>query len=161
MSDSDDDKPTILLLCLGDQWMRDKLDSDFRSSIETLLEKANLKRAKTLRGSLKYLNEHRPDGIIVTDNGVLSDDNRELLGRVVAFAQYGGTVVFSFCFASVTGFDQVKRLWQTSWGFPWTMSISSHRAGFHVNTSALRITADAVESNTSKDGEEKATLLLP
>ncbi|KAK8041031.1 hypothetical protein PG994_014038 [Apiospora phragmitis] len=103
MSDSEDNNmPTILILCLGDKWMSDILDdpAGFGEGIDMLLEKANLKRAKTLSEALNYLNEHKPDGMLVADPGVVAKCNRELLGRLVAFAHYGGTVVFSFCFAT-------------------------------------------------------------
>ncbi|KAK8047907.1 hypothetical protein PG996_015971 [Apiospora saccharicola] len=102
MANANQQKPVILLLCLGDKWMTDMLDDPqaFGVGIELLLEKAQLKRAKSLGGALKYLNENRPNGILVTDPGVIAPKNREILGRLVAFAQSGGTVVFSFCFAS-------------------------------------------------------------
>ncbi|KAK7911134.1 hypothetical protein PG985_013615 [Apiospora marii] len=141
MANSKQQKPVILLLCLGDKWMTDILDDPqgFGEGIEILLEKAQLKRAKSLGGALKYLNENRPDGILITDPGVVAPKTREILGRLTAFAQSGGTVVFSFCFASNINVDNMNRLWQESWNFPWTMG-DYHRSTLRLNTSALGTT---------------------
>lgn len=80
--------------------MLDHLQAFGNNGIEIFLEKTQLKRARSLEGVLKYLNENRPDGILVTDPGIIVPKNLEILGRLNAFAQSGGTVVFSFCFAS-------------------------------------------------------------
>ncbi|KAK8066177.1 hypothetical protein PG997_012924 [Apiospora hydei] len=149
-------KPTILLLCLGDKWMTSMLDDPqaFGEGIDILLEKAILKRAKTLSGALKYLDQNKPDGILVTDPGVVAPSNREILRRLTAFAQSGGTVVFSFSFASNIRADDMDRLWQESWNLPWTMG-NYNRSTFQLNTSALG-TSTAPDS----DGDIRGQSLL-
>ncbi|KAK8032035.1 hypothetical protein PG990_001769 [Apiospora arundinis] len=160
MADSRQQKPTILLLCLGDKWMTNMLDDPtaFGAGIDMLLEKAQLKRAKTLSGALKYLNSNRPDGILVADPGVIAEGNREILGRLAAFAQSGGTVVFSFCFASNINSENMDRLWQQSFDLPWKMN-SYHRTTHKLNASALGTTIDlGSDSNSAAD---QHGLLLP
>ncbi|KAK6833411.1 Mitochondrial import receptor subunit TOM34 [Apiospora arundinis] len=153
MAESRQQKPTILLLCLGDKWMTNMLDDPtaFGAGIDMLLEKAQLKRAKTLSGALKYLNSNRPDGILVADPGVIAEGNREILGRLTTFAQSGGTVVFSFCFASNINSENMDRLWQQSFDLPWKMN-SYHRTTHKLNTSALGTTIDHGSDSNSAAG---------
>lgn len=80
-----------------------KMDSPsdvfLREAIAMLLERAQVQRATSLSGALRYLNHNRPDGILVADGSIMLESNIELLGRIVAFAQYGGTVVCGLDFA--------------------------------------------------------------
>ncbi|KAK8135583.1 hypothetical protein PG984_003523 [Apiospora sp. TS-2023a] len=125
MANANQQKPVILLLCLGDKWMTDMLDDP--------------QAFGSLGGALKYLNENRPDGILITDPGVIAPKNREILGRLTAFAQSGGTVVFSFCFASNINRDNMDRLWRESWNIPWTMGDYHRRPGHQQRRPAIAL----------------------
>ncbi|KAK8135582.1 hypothetical protein PG984_003522 [Apiospora sp. TS-2023a] len=104
MADPHQQKPTILLLSLDydttDDWSDEPEEITFREAKEMLVGRAQVKRATSLEGALKYLNDNRPDGILVGDCDIMEHCNAQLLGRITAFAQYGGTVVFGFHFPS-------------------------------------------------------------
>ncbi|KAK7955162.1 hypothetical protein PG988_015856 [Apiospora saccharicola] len=167
MADPNQQKPTILLLSL-DPVTTAKFDDPksvfYRQSKQMLLERAHVKRATSLDGALKYLNHNRPDGILVADDNVMVEaGSKELLGRIIAFAQYGGTVVFGFRFSYGWTEDDpaVNRFWQESWGVPWEMG-NDLRGDFntpiHLNTFAL--TTHAPGSNCL-DCEDNMAQLLP
>lgn len=133
-------KPVILVLSIGEKWMQDMCDDpeSFGASLNDLLNHADLKRARTAKGALSYLDKNTlspPDGIIVTDPGVAEPGGKELLARVVAYARAGGTVVISYCFSSNIRLDHMTGFWKNAWGLPWETA-SYHRTNLTLNESA-------------------------
>ena len=133
-------KPVILVLSVGEKWMQDMCDDpdSFGAGLEDLVKHAELKRARTAKGALNYLNKNTsspPDGILVTDPGVTDTGSKELLDRVVAYARAGGTVVMSYCFSSNIRPNDMKDFWKQAWGLPWQPA-SYHRTNLTLNESA-------------------------
>lgn len=133
-------KPVILVLSIGEKWMQDMCDdpSSFGAGLDDLLKHADLKRARTAKGALSYLDKTTappPDGILVTDPGVAQPGNKALLDRVVAYARDGGTVVMSYCFSSNMRMDDMTDFWGRAWGLPWEPA-SYHRTDLALNESA-------------------------
>ncbi|KAK7911133.1 transcription factor Rba50 [Apiospora marii] len=167
MADSQQTKPTILLLSLENEdetegRFGDPDDTFFREAIHMLLERAHIKRATSLGQAIKYLNHNRPDGILVTDTEVINEWNRELLGRIISFAQYGGTVVFSFDFAdNLRWFDEeaLVSFWQESWGLPWKVKECSASLDLQLNMFAL--TTPHAPGSNKIDLDDNETMLLP
>lgn len=144
MADPHQQKPTILLLSLSRETTTHIDGLHFpllRETIGMLQEKALIKRATSLSGALKYLNHNRPDGILVADDSLMLECNKELLGRTVAFAQYGGTVVFGLLFADNVdyhGVEGLNRFWEESWGLPWKVREAVNDSGLlRLNMFAL------------------------
>lgn len=114
-------KPVILILSIDEKWMQDMCEENgtFGAGLNALLQHADLKRARTAKGALSYLDKNTaPDGILVTDPGVARPGNETLLDRVVAYARAGGTVVMSYCFSSNIRMDDMADFWGTAWGLP-------------------------------------------
>lgn len=133
-------KPIILILSIGEKWMQNMCDdpSSFGAGIDDLVKHADLKRARTAKGALNYLDKNGaspPEGILVTDPGVAYPENKALLDRVVAYAQAGGTVVMSYCFSSNMRLDEMTSFWKQAWGLPWGPA-SYHRTNLTLNESA-------------------------
>lgn len=120
--------------------MQDMCDDSesFGAGLDDLLNYADLKRARTAKGALNYLDKScssPPDGILVTDPGVAKPDSKQLLDRVVAYARAGGTVVMSYCFSSNMRMDDMADFWKSAWGLPWEPA-SYHRTHLALNESA-------------------------
>lgn len=133
-------KPVILVLSIGEKWMQDMCDDpcSFGASINDLLNDADLKRARTAKAALSYLDKNSsspPDGILVTDPGIAQPGSKELLDRVVAYARAGGTVVMSYCFSSNLRMDDMRAFWKHTWSLPWEPA-SYHRTNLALNESA-------------------------
>ncbi|KAI3396592.1 hypothetical protein diail_12043 [Diaporthe ilicicola] len=131
-------KPVILVLSIGEKWMQDMCDdpTSFGAGLNDLLKHSGLKRARTARGALTYLeNNTPPNGILVTDPGVAQPAAKELLDRVVAYARAGGTVVMSYCFSSNMRMDDMTDFWKQGWDLPWEPA-SYHRTDLTLNESA-------------------------
>ncbi|KAI7780063.1 hypothetical protein LA080_000076 [Diaporthe eres] len=133
-------KPVILILSLGEKWMQDMCDdpTSFGAGLDDLLQHADLKRARTARAALSYLDKNAaspPGGILVTDPGVAQPGNKALLDRVVAYARAGGTVVMSYCFSSNMRMDDLADFWRQAWGLPWAPG-SYHQTDLALNESA-------------------------
>lgn len=110
----------------------------FGASLNNLLNHVDLKRARTAKGALSYLDKNAsspPDGILITDPGVAEPESKELLDRVVAYARAGGTVVISYCFSSNMRLDHMTGFWKDAWGLPWKTA-SYHRTELMLNESA-------------------------
>lgn len=141
-------KPIILVLSIGAKWMQDMCDdpASFGAGLDDLLEHADLKRARTAKGALTYLDKNTaspPDGILVTDTGVAQPAAKELLGRVVAYARAGGTVVMSYCFSSNMRMDEMTEFWKQAWDLPWEPA-SYHRTDLTLNESASTLQGQQV-----------------
>ncbi|KAG6366543.1 hypothetical protein INS49_000720 [Diaporthe citri] len=133
-------KPVILILSIGEKWMQDMCDdpTSFGAGLDHLSNYADLKRARTAKGALSYLDKNAaspPDGILVTDPGVSQPGNKALLDRVVAYARAGGTVVMSYCFSSNIRMDDLEDFFKQAWGLPWQPG-SYHRTDLTLNESA-------------------------
>lgn len=112
--------------------------TSFGAGLDDLLQHADLKRARTAKAALSYLDKNAaspPGGILVTDPGVAQPGNKALLDRVVAYARAGGTVVMSYCFSSNIRMDDLADFWRQAWGLPWAPG-SYHRTDLRLNESA-------------------------
>lgn len=137
-------KPIILMVSVGDQWMRDILEEStdlpsFSPGIDKLLQVARLKRARTAAAALKYLDDNidtPPRGILVTDPAVAWPENKALLQRIVSYVREGGgTAVLSYCFSTKISMDGLEKFWRAAWGLPWAPG-SYHRTDHVLNRSA-------------------------
>jgi hypothetical protein len=115
-----------------------------------ILQKATVKRAKTFAGALRYLEQNTPNGIVVTDAGVVARspaevrECREISDRLVTYVHNGGTVIFSFVFSSHVSPAQMNKFWQETWNLPWKFG-DYHRTTFHLNRDALKLDDGVVE----------------
>ncbi|POS79368.1 hypothetical protein DHEL01_v202253 [Diaporthe helianthi] len=156
-------KPVILVLSIGDAWMQDMCDdpTSFGAGLVDLLSHADLKRARTAKGALKYLDKNTtspPDGILVTDPGVAKPAAKELLDRVVAYAQAGGTVVLSYCFSSNIRMDDMTDFWKQAWNLPWEPG-AYHRTNLTLNESASTLQGQQQVAELQKVYSQKAVCL--
>lgn len=152
-------KPVILVISIGEKWMKDKCDDKrgFGGILDNLSEHADLKRTRTAGEALSYLIRNAaspPDGILVTDPGVAQAGHEALLNRLVAYARAGGTVVMSYCFSKAIRRNQMREFWARAWGLPWE-SGSYHRTDLALNRSAstLRGQAAALQDAYSQRAE--------
>ncbi|KAG8161169.1 hypothetical protein KVR01_009433 [Diaporthe batatas] len=142
-------KPVILVLSTGEKWMQGMCDdpTSFGAGLFDLMKHADLKRARTVRGALTWLNNNTaspPDGILVTDPGIATPAAKELLDRVVAYARAGGgTVVMSYCFSSNMRMDDMKKFWKQAWDLPWEPA-SYHRTKLTLNESSSTLRGEQV-----------------
>ncbi|KAE8355426.1 hypothetical protein BDV28DRAFT_146100 [Aspergillus coremiiformis] len=125
--------PEILLLCLA---YRDFLDELYSPLFDKLSDSANVKRAKTTRGALRYLEQNSPSAIIVTDEGLTQQRHREVLERVVTYTRNGGLVIVGLHFTSFTERDVFNRFFNHGFGLPWERG-DYHRTDFEFNASCV------------------------
>ncbi|KAF3397112.1 hypothetical protein DPV78_007844 [Talaromyces pinophilus] len=83
------DRPEILLLCLAYQ---EFLDESYASLIDKLADSANVKRAKSAAGAIRYLAANNPKAIIITDEGITEKENEAALQKMGRFDYLFGRV---------------------------------------------------------------------
>jgi hypothetical protein len=84
-------RPEILLLSLARYCSF--FDETYSSLIDKLAESATVNCAKTVTGAIRYLGEHNPKAIIITDPGLIEDANAEVLPKVISYVQNGGIAI--------------------------------------------------------------------
>ncbi|KAK8110170.1 uncharacterized protein PG998_006627 [Apiospora kogelbergensis] len=105
----------------------------------------------------------RDDGILIADSGVVAQENREILGRLTAFAKSGGTVVYSFCFATSIRPGVMGQHWDHTWKLPWKAG-QYHRTTFEFNETAICTVMTLGKNSSSSsvfDAEIQECMLLP
>ncbi|KAF5386644.1 hypothetical protein D9615_002037 [Tricholomella constricta] len=109
-------RPFMMVLSFGNEKFFAGVQGDLldllRSKLEVLHGLSN-ERVIELIGSPDLI------GILVTEAAVADDANAYLLGKLVAFAKAGGTVVMGGAFGANIRFDKMGPFFQDSWGVPW------------------------------------------
>ena len=88
-------KPVIALLSLNWSGFFDEMYQGFLNS---LTERATVKRFKRAKSIIDYLDEHQPLALLLTDAGITK--RPDAYNRVCRFIREGGTVVCSCTFSS-------------------------------------------------------------
>jgi len=123
--------PEILLLSLA---FKTYLDEMYSSLIDSLSTSAQLKRAKSSNGALRYLEANSPKAILVTDEGLTKTKNRAVLEKVESYVRNGGLVIFGLHFPSFIRMDVFDKFFDESFGLPWKRG-DYHRTTFEFNLS--------------------------
>lgn len=123
--------PEILLLSLSCQSF---FDESYTSLIDSLCKSAQLKRAKTASGTIRYLDANHPTHILVTDEGLTEAKHQAVLDKVVSYVRNGGVVIVGLHFPSFVNFDACNDLFTKAFGLPWK-SGDYHRTDFQLNPS--------------------------
>ncbi|RAK98520.1 uncharacterized protein BO80DRAFT_479758 [Aspergillus ibericus CBS 121593] len=106
----------IALLCLA---YRESLDIDYEPLISEMSRKCNLVRLPSTGIALRYLANHTPKSIVVTDEGISDPANQGVVKKLKAYIQNGGWVIFALDFARSTTADQFNKLFSQGFGTPW------------------------------------------
>src|SRR5450432_2954643 len=125
------ERPDILLLSLAFQSF---LDDTYSTLIDSLDKCAQLKRAKSPNGAIRYLQANNPKAILVTDEGLTKTKNRAVLEEVQSYLGNGGLVIFGLHFNNFTRMDVFDKFFNESLGLPWRHG-DYHRATFGFNPS--------------------------
>lgn len=125
------ERPEIFLLSLAFQ---DFLDEIYSSFFDNLSKLANLKRAKTSNGAIRYLEANNPKAILVTDEGLARAANGAVLEKVLSYLRNGGLVAFGVLFSNWVSLDAWEKLFNETFGLPWRQG-DYHRATFQFNPS--------------------------
>lgn len=124
-------RPDILLLCLA---YKDFLDESYASLIDKLADSANVKRAKSAAGAIRYLAENSPKAIIITDEGITEKENEAALQKVHSYIRNGGLAIIGLHFPNFTQMDRFDYLFGRVFNLPWRHG-DYHRTTFQVNPS--------------------------
>jgi len=111
--------------------MQPYLDTSYSSLIDDLSNRAQLKRAETANGALRYLETHNPHTILVTDEYVADKDNKAVLDKLVSYVHAGGRVIIGLHFPTFVDVDDFNSLFGKEFGLTWTRE-SYHRATFQL-----------------------------
>ena len=124
-------RPEIFLLSLAFQGF---LDETYSSLFDGLVESAQLKRAKSLSGAMRYLADNNPKVILVTDEGLTKRKNKPVLEKVQSYLATGGLVIIGLHFPNFTAMDVFDNFFQEHFGLPWEHG-NYHRSTFRFNPS--------------------------
>ena len=97
------ERPVVLMLCIS---MQSFFDEQYASFIKDLTEAAQLKRAKTATGAVRYLEANKPKAVLVTDEGLSEPENAAVLEKVVAYVNGGGLVLFGLHMPNFIAMDK-------------------------------------------------------
>lgn len=122
------ERPQVFLLCLSFQSF---LDQQYASLIDGISQSAQLKRAKSAAGAIRYLDSNTPKAIVVTDEGLTKPGNTDLLSRIQSYLQNGGVVIFGLHFPSFVT-DTFDSFFEESFGVTWKRG-NYQRGTFQVN----------------------------
>ena len=102
--------------------------------IESLSPTYRLQRARSRGAAQRYLSspENRPTAVLVVAPGVVKAANASVLNQLKEYVQAGGSVMFTACFSSFIGPDDMDRLWQKNWELNWQVG-DYHRTDVHLN----------------------------
>lgn len=125
------DGPVILLLSLA---FRSFFDESYSSLIDKLDKTAQLKRAKTASGAIQYLDTNNPKAILITDEGLMTEENRPVLGKVVSYVRGGGLVIFGLHFPCFIDIDDIDKIFTENFGLPWQRG-QYGRSEYQLNSS--------------------------
>lgn len=123
------DRPDILLLCLAYQ---DFLDESYASLIDKLADSANVKRAKSAAGAIRYLASNTPKAIIITDEGIAAKENEAALQKVHSYICNGGLAIIGLHFPTFTEMGRFDYLFGRVFNLPWRHG-DYHRTTFQIN----------------------------
>lgn len=126
-----ENRPEILLLSLAYQSF---LDEIYSSLIDKLSNGSSLKRAKTAAGAIRFLEEHNPKAIIITDEGLTERSNRQVLQKVVAYVKNGGLAIIGLHFPNFVRMDAMENFFAGAFQLPWKRG-DYHRTDFELNPS--------------------------
>lgn len=110
------DRPEILLISLASQPF---FDESYLSLLDNLCNSAHLKRAKTARGAIRYLEANNPSSILVTDEGLTKTKHRAVLDKVASYIRNGGLVIVGLHFPKFTETDVFDKFFNETFGLPW------------------------------------------
>jgi hypothetical protein len=128
-------KPTILLLSLDHQPF---FDTMYSRLIDSMSEKATLKRAKQPTQAVNFLSSNTPHVIFITDLGLLKAPNSAALEHVVSYVRAGGTAVIGGLFSSFVRPTDMGKWFRVHWGLPWRAG-DYHRTTVYLNSGARRV----------------------
>jgi hypothetical protein len=126
-------RPEIFLLSLAHSPVFDEI---YSSLIDKLSESATVKRAKTVTGAVRYLGEHNPKAIIITDRGLIEDASAEVLQNVISYVQNGGLVIAGLHFPNFVRPDEFDNFFASAFALPWRAG-DYHRTDFELNRSCV------------------------
>lgn len=121
----------VFLLCLAAQSF---LDESYKSLFDSLGRAAQLKRAKTVDGAIRYLDNNSPKVILVTDEGLTKTENKPVLEKVQSYLQNGGLVIFGLHFPNFTPMGAFDKFFKEQFGLPWKHG-DYCRSNFQLNPS--------------------------
>ncbi|KAL2059989.1 hypothetical protein VTL71DRAFT_9811 [Oculimacula yallundae] len=124
------EQPHIFLLCLSFQSF---LDQQYATLIDEISKSAQLKRAKSASGAIRYLDSNTPKAIIATDDGLSKSENAAVLAKILSYLQNGGVVVFGLHFPNFVTDVMFENLFKGSFGLGWKRG-NYQRGTFEVNT---------------------------
>lgn len=96
----------ILLLCLEAQSF---FDDSYASLLNHLSNSSQLKRARSAKGAIRYIEANNPNVIIVTDQGLALPENKPVLDKILAYLQTGGLVIVGLHFPNFVNMDEFDR----------------------------------------------------
>ncbi|CAG8954256.1 hypothetical protein HYFRA_00005876 [Hymenoscyphus fraxineus] len=108
--------PEILLLSIQ---MQLPFEESYSSLVDRLSQVANLKRAKTRDAAFRYLGANHPKAILVTDEGLMEEENEAVLGRLKSHLRNGGRVIIGFHFTIFANWDDFNKLLGDDLGLRW------------------------------------------
>ncbi|KAF2657026.1 GMC oxidoreductase [Lophiostoma macrostomum CBS 122681] len=161
-------KPTILLISLAHgSWF----DNMYFTLLNSLADKATIKRVKTAASTLTFLATATPAAIIVTDAGGCPRPFAQtpVMAAVKDYlVERGGTVVFGCDFGGSIRPSDMNALWTTYFDLPWKFG-DYLRTTVHLREDvAERLVSEAAAETGEGEGEGwekeqafKVTRLLP
>jgi len=93
-----------------------------------------LKRAKTVSGTINYLEANNPRAILVTDKSLTKTKYRVVREKVVSYVRDGGLVIVGLHFLNFTKIDVFNRFFNKTFDLPWQHS-DYYRTKFQLNPS--------------------------
>lgn len=123
-------KPIVLFLSLA---MQPYLDDSYSSLIDQFSQRAQLKRAKSASGAIRFLDSNSPRAIIVTDEGIIERENKPVLDKLISYVRGGGLAIIGLHFPNITNMDVFDHFFH-GLGLPWKHG-GYHRTTFQVNSS--------------------------
>lgn len=145
-------KPLIVVLCLDNEPVSDVINNHLYTA---LAKEDVVRKARTLPEARRYLTSTtRPHAILVVDAAVTYPENREVLLRLVEYAQAGGTVVYAGVFSSMVRYPDLESMFKDVWDLPWRASAYTNGT-YTVNTRVGRMNTTGLAKRYSV----KATLV--
>jgi hypothetical protein len=139
-------KPTVLLLSLDKQ---PYFDEQYAQLIDSMADRATLKRASKPQQALTFLSSNTPDAIFATDPALTKAKFSAVLDSVKSYVVNGGTVVLAGHFSSFMKPLDIGRWFSTKWGLPWE-SGDYHRTTVHLNSQAQALPIQGLPSSYSQ-----------
>ena len=128
---SSERRPEIFLLSLA---YKTFFDNTYATLIDGLNKSAQLKRAKSSNGAIRYLEANNPNAILVTDEGLTVMEYRAVVEKLLAYVRNGGLVIIGFHFPNFAILDAIDKFFNEGLELPW-QSGDYHRTTFQFNPS--------------------------